>query len=168
MVLYYLPLAHCPYIWYSTAFSWPLPIPMVHTYITILPSTGPLPLTLVLYYLLLAHCLSLWYSTSFYWPTAYTYGTLIPSTGHCLYIWYSTIFYWSMLIPIVLPYLLLAKAYINGTLLSSTGSLLIPVVLYYLLLEATFTPQKVLVKPRNRWLRLNMTEKLFTGTLNHN
>ena len=22
--------------------------------------------------------------------------------------------------------------------------------------------------PRNRWLRLNMTEKLFTGTLNHN
>ena len=32
----------------------------------------------------------------------------------------------------------------------------------------TFTPQKVLVIPRNRWLRLNMTEKLFTGTLNHN
>ena len=29
-------------------------------------------------------------------------------------------------------------------------------------------PQKVLVIPRNRWLRLNMTEKLFTGTLNHN
>ena len=28
--------------------------------------------------------------------------------------------------------------------------------------------QKVLVIPRNRWLRLNMTEKLFTGTLNHN
>ena len=27
---------------------------------------------------------------------------------------------------------------------------------------------KVLVIPRNRWLRLNMTEKLFTGTLNHN
>ena len=24
------------------------------------------------------------------------------------------------------------------------------------------------VIPRNRWLRLNMTEKLFTGTLNHN
>ena len=27
---------------------------------------------------------------------------------------------------------------------------------------------KVLVIPRNRWFRLNMTEKLFTGTLNHN
>ena len=27
---------------------------------------------------------------------------------------------------------------------------------------------KVLVIPRNRCLRLNMTEKLFTGTLNHN
>ena len=27
---------------------------------------------------------------------------------------------------------------------------------------------KVLVIPRNRWLRLNMTEKLFTGTLSHN
>ena len=29
-------------------------------------------------------------------------------------------------------------------------------------------PPKVLVIPRNRWLRLNMTEKLFTGTLNKN
>ena len=28
-----------------------------------------------------------------------------------------------------------------------------------------FTPQKVLVIPRKRWLRPNMTEKLFTGTL---
>ena len=27
---------------------------------------------------------------------------------------------------------------------------------------------KVLVIPRSRWLRLNMTEKLFTGTLNYN
>ena len=27
---------------------------------------------------------------------------------------------------------------------------------------------KVLVIPRKRWLRLNMTEKLFTGTLNKN
>ena len=34
--------------------------------------------------------------------------------------------------------------------------------------QETFTPQKVLVIPRNRRLRLNMTEKLFTGTLNHN
>ena len=34
--------------------------------------------------------------------------------------------------------------------------------------QDTFAPQKVLVIPRNRWLRLNMTEKLFTGTLNRN
>ena len=34
--------------------------------------------------------------------------------------------------------------------------------------QETFTPQKVLVIPRNRWLRLSMTEKLFTGTLNKN
>ena len=34
--------------------------------------------------------------------------------------------------------------------------------------QETFTPQKVLVILRNRWLRLNMTEKLFTGTLNKN
>ena len=27
---------------------------------------------------------------------------------------------------------------------------------------------KVLVIPKNRWLRLNMTEKLFTGALNKN
>ena len=30
--------------------------------------------------------------------------------------------------------------------------------------QGTFTPQKVLVIPRKRWLRPNMTEKLFTGT----
>ena len=29
--------------------------------------------------------------------------------------------------------------------------------------QERFTPQKVLVIPRNRWPRLNMTEKLFTG-----
>ena len=34
--------------------------------------------------------------------------------------------------------------------------------------QETFTPQKVRVIPRNRWLRLNMTEKLFPGTLNRN
>ena len=33
--------------------------------------------------------------------------------------------------------------------------------------SAIFSP-KVQVIPRNRWLRLNMTEKLFTGTLNKN
>ena len=34
--------------------------------------------------------------------------------------------------------------------------------------RGTFTPQKVLVIPRKRWLRPNMTEKLFTGTLRIN
>ena len=34
--------------------------------------------------------------------------------------------------------------------------------------EGTFTPQKVLVILRKRWLRPNMTEKLFTGTLRIN
>ena len=34
--------------------------------------------------------------------------------------------------------------------------------------QGTFTPQKVLIIPRKRWLRPNMTEKLFTGTLRIN
>ena len=34
--------------------------------------------------------------------------------------------------------------------------------------QGTFTPQKVLVIPRKRCLRPNMTEKLFTGTLRIN
>ena len=34
--------------------------------------------------------------------------------------------------------------------------------------QGTFTPQKVLVIPRKRWLRPNMTEKLFTGMLRIN
>ena len=34
--------------------------------------------------------------------------------------------------------------------------------------RVVFTPQKVLVIPRKRWLRPNMTEKLFTGTLRIN
>ena len=33
-------------------------------------------------------------------------------------------------------------------------------------LSKTYLPPKVLVIPRKRWLRPNMTEKLFTGTLN--
>ena len=33
--------------------------------------------------------------------------------------------------------------------------------------QGTFTPQKVLVIPRKRWLRPNLTEKLFTGTFSH-
>ena len=35
-------------------------------------------------------------------------------------------------------------------------------------IKTNFWGVNVLVIPRNRWLRLNMTEKLFTGTLNHN
>ena len=31
----------------------------------------------------------------------------------------------------------------------------------------TFTPRKVLVIPRKRWLRPDITEKLFTGSLSH-
>ena len=34
--------------------------------------------------------------------------------------------------------------------------------------QGTITPQKVLVIPRKRWLRPNMTEKVFTGTLRIN
>ena len=34
--------------------------------------------------------------------------------------------------------------------------------------QGIFTPQKVLVIPRKQWLRPNMTEKLFTGTLRIN
>ena len=34
--------------------------------------------------------------------------------------------------------------------------------------KGTFTPQKVLVIPRKRWLCPNLTEKLFTGTLRIN
>ena len=35
-------------------------------------------------------------------------------------------------------------------------------------LSKTYVPPKVLVIPRKRWLRPNMTEKLFTGTLSIN
>ena len=33
--------------------------------------------------------------------------------------------------------------------------------------QVTFTPRKVLVIPRNRWLHPNMTEKLLTGDVKH-
>ena len=96
---------------------------------------------MVLYYLILAPSLNLWYSPTFYWLSAYTYITLLPSTGlllllaPCLSLWYSSILYW-------------LHAYKKGTLLSSTsplpftmcctqlpstGPLLIPMVPYYLL-----------------------------------
>ena len=38
----------------------------------------------------------------------------------------------------------------------------------FVLEQGTFTPQKLLVIPRKWWLRPNMTEKLFTGTLRIN
>ena len=48
------------------------------------------------------------------------------------------------------------------------GSILGRVGVFVSLSKRHLPPPKVLVIPRNRWLRLNMTEKLFTGTLNHN
>ena len=115
MVLYYLVMAYCLYLWYSTIICWPT----AYRYGTLLHSTGHclslwytttfywllsipvilaiplllyyllwlnaypfvLPIPLVRYYLLIAPCLSLWYSTVIYWLYAYTYDTLLPSTG---------------------------------------------------------------------------------------
>ena len=114
MVLYYVLLGSCLYLWHSTTFYWPI----TYTYGPLLPSTDPLPIPMVLYYLLLA--------------TAYTNGTLLSSTAPglskcylllypCLYLWYSTTFYW-------LP------DYPYGTLLFSTGPLPDTIVLAHLLL----------------------------------
>ena len=46
------------------------------------------------------------------------------------------------------------------------GSILTQVVVLYdcILGQDTFTSQKVLVIPRKRWLRPDMTEKLLNGT----
>ena len=130
MVLYYLLLAPCLSLWYSSIFY----CPTAYTYGILLSSTGSLPIPKILYYILLTPCLSLWYSTTMYWPTAYTYGTLLSpvcplpipmilsylllasclspcySTTplHCLYLWYSSIFYLPTIYPIVLYYLLQA------------------------------------------------------------
>ena len=111
MPLYYLLLAPCLSLWYSSIFYW-LP---AYPYGTLLPSTG--------------HCLYQWNSTIFYSipaytyvnllsSTAFTYDTLLPSSGslnilmviyylllaNCLSLWhfitfnwptaYSTIVYW--------------------------------------------------------------------------
>ena len=51
--------------------------------------------------------------------------------------------------------------------LGDPGSILGRVGVLFPLARDIYSP-KVLVIPRNRWLRLNMTEKLFTGTLNKN
>ena len=150
MELYYLLLAHCHSLWYSTIF---LCLPFLYlwnsntfywlhayTYGTLIPSTGSLPIPMVLYYLLLAPCLSLWNSTTFYWPTAYTYGILLSSNGPCISPWYFTIFYWPNDYTMILFCLQLAPflslwystifycptAYTQGILLSYNGSCLSP------------------------------------------
>ena len=127
VVLYYLLLAPCLSLLYSTVFYWV----GFYTYDALLPSTGPLHILMVLYYLLLAHCLYLWYSTIFYWPLPISME-LLSSTAPglsicyllldpCFYLWYSTTFYW-------LP------DYPYGTLLFSTGPFTITIVLAHLLL----------------------------------
>ena len=142
MVLYYLLLASCLYLWYSSIFFWLTAYP----YGTALHFTGTLSILMVLYYLLLDPCQELWYSTALYCIPVYPYCSLLSSTGSlpihmilfylllapclylwylllasCLYLWYSTIFYWR-------------TACTFGTLLSSTGSMPIPMFLYFLLL----------------------------------
>ena len=61
---------------------------------------------------------------------------------------------------------LMVRASASGS--GDPGSILGRVGVFVSLSKRHLLPQKVLVIPRNRWLRLNMTEKLFTGTLNHN
>ena len=60
----------------------------------------------------------------------------------------------------------MARASDSGS--GDPGSILGRVGVFVSLSKRHSLPKKVLVIPRNRWLRLNMTEKLFTGTLNHN
>ena len=60
---------------------------------------------------------------------------------------------------------LVARASNSGS--GDPGSILGRAGVLFLWARDIYSP-KVLVIPRNRWLRLNMTEKLFTGTLNHN
>ena len=140
MELYYVLLAHCHSLWYSTILCLPFYtfetlLPSTGSMrIPLLPSTGSLPIPMVLYYLLLTPCLSLWNSTTFYWPNAYTNGILLSSNGPCISPWYSIVFYWP-------------NAYTNGILLSSNGPCISPwysfvfywpnaytMILYYLLL----------------------------------
>ena len=61
---------------------------------------------------------------------------------------------------------LMARASDSGS--GDPGSILGRVGVFVSLSKRHLLPKKVLVIPRNRWLRLNMTEKLFTGTLNYN
>ena len=56
---------------------------------------------------------------------------------------------------------------VGNSMLNSCSSMHVKYQSCIALYFSIYSP-KVLVIPRNRWLRLNMTEKLFTGTLNHN
>ena len=137
MLLFYLLLAPCI------------------SYGTLLPSTVPLPISLVLYYLLLTPCLSLWYCITFYLVPAFTSSPMVfYYLTHCLSMWYSTTFCWALPVPMVLYYLLLAPCLFlwystifywltSNTydgLLSFTGPLPIPIVLNYLHLALPFVP----------------------------
>ena len=134
MVHYPLLLAHWISLLYTAIFYWPagylfgtIPSPNGNHYGTLLPSSGPLEISMVHSPLQSTHWLSLVYTLIFYWPTGYHYGTL-PSPidpmaismvyyplllAHWLSLWYTTIFYWP-------------TCYLYGTLLFSTGPLAIP------------------------------------------
>ena len=77
MVHYYLLLTHWLSLWYITIFF----LPTGYLYDTLLPSTGPLAISMVHFHLLLAHWLSLWCTTIFYWPTGPLYANLQSSIG---------------------------------------------------------------------------------------
>ena len=126
MVLYYLLLTLCLSLWYSSIIYWPT----VYHFFTILPSTSPLPIPMVFFYLM-ATCLYLFYSTIFHKFPACIYGTILSSTAPLSK---QKVLYY-LPIPMVLYHILLATAYTNGFLLSSTGSLHIPMLFFYLLLD---------------------------------
>ena len=130
----------------SLVLSYPF---LAYPYRNQLSSTGPLPISMVLYYLLLAPFLSLWYHIIFYWlpefpfgtllifywPTAYTYDTVLHSTGSLPI---HRVLYYLLLTPsscllhiaLVLFYLLLAHCLYLWYSTFSTGPLPIPIVLY--------------------------------------
>ena len=122
MVLYYLLLTLCLSLWYSSIIYWPT----VYHFFTILPSTSPLPIPMVFYYLMATFftLLCSTYSLPVYMVLYYLLLPLIKQ---------KVLYY--LPIPMVLYHILLATAYTNGFLLSSTGSLHIPMLFFYLLLD---------------------------------
>ena len=133
----FLLLAYLLSLWYITIFF----LPTGYLYDTLLPSTGPLSISMVHYHLLLAHWLSLLCTTIFYWPTgplyanlqfsigqlaspgpvAPSYVTLPFSNGPLVVSMVHYIFYWP-------------TGYLYGAQPSSTDPLILPRVLYYFLL----------------------------------